>query len=131
MVATRFVTTYECDASDAYKQAYIQAKKEDIVLVQSPVGMPGRAVRNDFIRQTEKRKEQTEVLAESKPSWNCRQCLEKCNPAKIPYCITDALVNAVKGNVERGLIFCGTNAYRAEKLEHVSEIMEEFSMDTV
>lgn len=130
-VATRFVTTYECDASDAYKQAYIQAKKEDIVLVQSPVGMPGRAVRNDFIRQTEKRKEQTEVFAESKPSWNCRQCLEKCNPAKIPYCITDALVNAVKGNVERGLIFCGTNAYRAEKLEHVSEIMEEFSMDIV
>ncbi len=126
-VATRFVTTYECDASDEYKQAYIQAKKEDIVLVQSPVGMPGRAVRNDFIRQTEKRKKQENSSMESRSSWNCHQCLEKCNPAKIPYCITDALVNAVKGKIDQGLIFCGTNAYRAQKLEHVSEIMEEFS----
>ncbi len=126
-VATRFVTTYECDASEAYKQAYIEAKKEDIVLVQSPVGMPGRAVRNAFIRKTEEQKEQESRPADARPSWNCRQCLEKCNPAKIPYCITDALVNAVKGKIDQGLIFCGTNAYRAQNLEHVSEIMEEFS----
>lgn len=115
--ATRFVTTYECDASDAYKQAYIDARKEDIVLVQSPVGMPGRAVNNAFIRQAVKEKAE---------NWKCHQCLEKCNPAKIPYCITDALVNAVKGNLNKGLIFCGANAYKSKKMEHVSEIMEEF-----
>lgn len=116
-VATRFVTTYECDASDRYKQAYIDAEEEDIVLVQSPVGMPGRAVKNAFILDNEKDKPE---------NWKCHQCLEKCNPANIPYCITDALVNAVKGNLDQGLIFCGSNAFRAKKLEHVSEIMEEY-----
>ncbi len=116
-VATRFVTTYECDASDDYKQAYIDAEEKDIVLVQSPVGMPGRAVNNAFIQGNGKEKSE---------NWKCHQCLEKCNPEKIPYCITDALVNAVKGNLDKGLIFCGSNAYRAKKMEHVSEIMEEF-----
>ncbi len=115
--ATRFVTTYECDASEAYKRAYIDAREEDIILVQSPVGMPGRAVNNTFTRQKVKEKDE---------NWKCHQCLEKCNPGKIPYCITDALVNAVKGNLDKGLIFCGANAYRATKMEHVSEIMEEF-----
>lgn len=116
-VATRFVTTYECDASDVYKQAYINAEEEDIILVQSPVGMPGRAVNNSFILEKKKNKPE---------NWKCHQCLEKCNPAKIPYCITDALVNAVKGNLDKGLIFCGANAHRAKKMEHVAEIMEEF-----
>ncbi len=132
-VATRFVTTYECDASDAYKQAYIQAEKEDIILVKSPVGMPGRAIRNAFIRQKETENKERllqekggAAQQEQKAAWNCYQCLEKCNPAKIPYCITSALVNAVKGNLDQGLIFCGSNAYRAKKLEHVAEIMEEF-----
>ncbi|MEY8392047.1 nitronate monooxygenase family protein [Lachnospiraceae bacterium 45-W7] len=116
-VATRFVTTYECDASDEYKQAYLDAEEQDIVLVQSPVGMPGRAMKNAFILGKEKDKPK---------GWKCHQCLAKCNPEKIPYCITDALINAVKGNLDKGLIFCGTNAWRAKKLEHVSEIMEEF-----
>ena len=116
-VASRFVTTEECDADFRYKEAYIQASKEDIVIVKSPVGMPGRAVNNTFTRQKVKEKDE---------NWKCHQCLEKCNPGKIPYCITDALVNAVKGNLDKGLIFCGANAYRATKMEHVSEIMEEF-----
>lgn len=119
-VATRFVTTYECDASEAYKQAYIQARKEDIQIVKSPVGMPGRAIRNEFIRKTEQGNGE-------KTQWKCHQCLEKCNPREIPYCITDALINAVKGNLERGLIFCGENAWRSEKMEHVEEIMKEFA----
>lgn len=116
--ATRFVTAYECDASDAYKQAYINAGKEDIQIVKSPVGMPGRAVHNVFI----------DKAAQGKMGLKkCRQCLERCNQKDIPYCITDALINAVKGNLEDGLIFCGENAWRAEKLEHVSDIMEEFA----
>lgn len=117
-VATRFVTTRECDASDAYKQAYIDAKKEDIVIVKSPVGMPGRAIHNAFLDK---------VAAGERFMRGCRQCVSTCNPETTPYCITEALVNAVKGNLDEGLIFCGNNAYRAEKIESVSDIMEEFS----
>ena len=116
-VATRFVTTYECDASEAYKQTYIDAKEEDIIIVQSPVGMPGRAISNDFM----KRAKQGRI-----PHGKCHTCISTCKPAETPYCITEALVNAAKGNVQEALLFCGSNAYRATKLEHVKDIMEEF-----
>lgn len=117
-MATRFVTTYECDAPMAYKQAYLDAKEEDIVIVNSPVGMPGRAILNPFMQK---------VKAEGRIAHGkCHLCVSTCKPAETPYCITDALVNAARGNVEDALLFCGTNAYRAEKLEHVKEIMDEF-----
>lgn len=116
-MATRFVTTYECDADDAYKQSYINADEEDIVIVQSPVGMPGRAILNPFMQKAKKGK---------LPHGRCHSCISRCNPAETPYCITDALVNAAKGNVEEALLFCGANAYRATKLEHVKDIMDEF-----
>ena len=116
-VATRFVTTYECDASDAYKQSYIDAKKEDIVIVQSPVGMPGRAILNPFMKKAKEGRI---------PHEKCHLCISTCKPDETPYCITDALVNAVKGKIEDGLLFCGANAYRATKLEHVKDIMDEF-----
>ena len=117
-IATRFVTTRECDASEAYKQAYIDAKKEDIVLVKSPVGMPGRAIHNAFLDK---------VAQGERFMRGCRQCISTCKPETTPYCITEALVNAVKGNLDEGLIFCGSNAYRANKIETVADIMEEFS----
>ena len=117
-MGTRFVTTKECDASEAYKQAYINAKEEDIVIVKSPVGMPGRAIHNIFLDK---------VKAGERFMRGCRQCIKTCNPATAPYCITEALINAVEGNLDEGLIFCGSNAYRAEKIETVAEIMEEFS----
>lgn len=116
-VATRFVTTYECDAADAYKQAYINAKKEDIVIVKSPVGMPGRAILNPFMKKAK----QGQI-----PHGKCHLCISTCKPDTTPYCITEALVNAAVGNVDEALLFCGSNAYRAEKLEHVKEIMDEF-----
>lgn len=116
-MATRFVTTEECDASDAYKQTYINAAKEDIILVKSPVGMPGRAIRNSFM----------ERAAQGRiPHGKCHMCVSTCKPGETPYCITDALLNAVKGNVEEALLFCGTNAYRATRLEKVKDIMDEF-----
>lgn len=117
-LATRFVTTYECDAHPAYKQAYIDAKPEDIVIVKSPVGMPGRAIRNGFLEQVEQG---------NRFMKGCRKCITTCDPKTVPYCITQALINAVEGRVEEGLLFCGSNAYLASKLEHVQEIMEEFS----
>ena len=113
----QFVTTYECDASDAYKQSYIDAKKEDIVIVQSPVGMPGRAILNPFMKKAKEGRI---------PHGRCHLCISTCKPEETPYCITDALVNAVKGKTGEGLLFCGANAYRATKLEHVRDIMEEF-----
>lgn len=118
-LGTRFVTTYECDAGEAYKQAYIQAKKEDIVIVDSPVGMPGRAIHNAFL---DKVKEGERYMT------GCRQCIKRCNPATAPYCITQALISAVEGRLQDGLIFCGKNAYRAEKMESVADIMEGFSL---
>lgn len=117
-IATRFVTTRECDASDAYKQAYIDASKEDIVIVRSPVGMPGRAIHNAFLDK---------VQSGERFMRGCRQCITTCRPDTAPYCITEALINAVEGNLEEGLIFCGSNACRADRIETVADIMEEFS----
>lgn len=116
-MATRFVTTYECDASPEYKETYLNAKKEDIVIVKSPVGMPGRAISNAFMERAAK---------ERIPHGRCHSCIITCKPGETPYCITDALVNAVKGNVDEALLFCGANAYRSDKMEHVDDIMKEF-----
>ena len=113
-VATRFVTTEECDASMAYKQAYLDAKEEDIIIVKSPVGMPGRAIRNRFMEEVEAGKTKVE---------RCFRCLEHCDPVKIPYCITRALINAAEGDEEHALVFCGSNAWRSTKMETVHEVM--------
>ena len=117
-MGTRFVTTWECDASEAYKQTYLHAKKEDIVIVDSPVGMPGRAIRNRFLEEKENRRESIK---------KCYQCIATCNPANTPYCITRALVHAAKGETDDALLFCGENAWRCEKMEHVTDIMAEFA----
>lgn len=115
-VASRFVTTEECDADIRYKEAYIQASKEDIAIVKSPVGMPGRAILNPFMKRV--------MLGERIPHTPCHQCLAKCKPAEIPYCITDGLINAAKGNVEDALLFCGANAWQAQRIETVAEVVE-------
>ena len=96
-MATRFVATEECDASDEFKQAYINAKQEDVKIVKSPVGMPGRAIYNNFIKQTEQTKSKIE---------KCYKCIKTCDVTKTPYCITKALINAVEGNMNKALIFC-------------------------
>ena len=115
-IASRFVATEECDASPAYKQAYIQAKEEDIAIIQSPVGMPGRALRNAFIRRVEETKD---------PIRKCYNCLKKCNPAEVPYCITKALIDAVQGDVENGLVFCGANTGRIREMTTVHDLIKE------
>lgn len=115
-VSTRFVTTGECDAPMAYKQAYIDAKQEDIVIVKSPVGMPGRAIKNAFLERVS----QAPVKVE-----RCFNCLEHCNPATTPYCITKALIQAAEGKLEDALLFCGSNAYRCNKIETVPAVMRE------
>ena len=115
-ISTRFVVTEECDASNEFKQAYLNAKKEDIEVVISPVGMPGRAILTPFINRTREGRI---------PVDKCFKCLQHCNPMDTPYCITKSLVNAVDGNINEGLVFCGVNAYRLNKMTTVKEIFEE------
>lgn len=115
-VAGRFVTTEECDADIRYKESYLKAEKEDIVLVKSPVGMPGRAIKNAFIDR---------VCREKRiPPKRCYGCLKTCNPAETPYCITQALMNAARGDVENALLFCGAKAWKAERIESVKEVID-------
>lgn len=115
-IASRFVATNECDASEAYKQAYVEAAETDVEIIQSPVGMPGRALHNAFIDR----------LKDARiPIKKCYNCLEKCNPSNVPYCITKALIDAVKGDVENGLVFCGANVGRIHKMTSVHELMQE------
>lgn len=117
-MATRFVATEECDAHINFKMAYINSKKEDIMIVKSPVGMPGRAISNKFM---EERKLTNEKISK------CYKCLKKCDMATIPYCITGALVRAVKGDIENSLVFCGENAYRLDKITTVKELIQELT----
>lgn len=115
-MATRFVVTEECDADPRYKQAYLDAKKEDIIIVKSPVGMPGRAIRNSFMEARKTSKEDIK---------KCYQCIKGCNPAETLYCITGALSRAVQGDVDNSLVFCGENAYRLDRMTTVKELFEE------
>lgn len=119
-MATRFVATEECDADINFKMAYVNAKKEDIQIVKSPVGMPGRAIRNDFIKRTETDKD---------PIEKCYGCLAKCDMKNIPYCISQALFKAAKGDTDNALLFCGENAYRVDKITTVHEIFEELTKE--
>ena len=96
------------------EEGYINAKEEDIVIVKSPVGMPGRAIKNKFLERVAKGPVKVE---------HCFRCLEHCDPATTPYCITKALINAAEGKIDDALLFCGSNAYRCEKIETVPEVM--------
>lgn len=120
-MATRFIATYECDADPKYKQAILDAKDEDIAIIQSPVGMPGRAVLNKFIIKSREARVKVE---------RCFRCLKCCDPATTPYCITKALIEAAKGNVDDGVIFCGSNAGRIKKLVSVEELINELKNET-
>jgi nitronate monooxygenase len=114
-MATRFVTTEECDASIEFKNAYIECKKEDIGIIKSPVGMPGRAIINEFIN---------DVNSGNKKPYKCPyHCIITCNYESSPYCIAFSLINAKKGRMKHGFAFAGENAYRAEKIVSVKELV--------
>jgi len=120
-MATRFVTTKECDASEAFKQTYIDAKEKDIEIIKSPVGMPGRAIVNSFIEK---------VRQGQKHPFSCPfKCIRTCDISSSPYCIITALYNAFKGNFEGGYAFAGSNAFRATKITSVKEIFTELIED--
>ena len=120
-LATRFIPTYECDASQTYKDVLLAAKPEDVRIIHSPVGMPGRALNTPLVQ----------ALAQGKrfAPRHCARCLKTCDPAKVPYCITHALIEAVKGNVEEGLFFCGANVGRLDRMYTVRELMDELTAE--
>ncbi|MGE5389875.1 MAG: NAD(P)H-dependent flavin oxidoreductase [Deltaproteobacteria bacterium] len=115
-MATRFVATEECDAHINFKMAYVNCTEEDIQLVQSPVGMPGRAIRNELLRRLESGRI---------PFKKCYLCLKTCQPKTTPYCISRALINAVQGNIDEGLIFAGSNAWRIDGITTVKQLMQQ------
>ena len=116
-MATRFVATKECDASEDFKKAYINAREEDIVIIQSPVGLPGRVIRNQFI---------DDVKAGKTKPFKCPfRCISSCNFKEAPYCIAQALLNARKGNLAEGFAFAGYNAYRTTSIISVKDLIAE------
>lgn len=119
-MGTRFIGTIECDADIKFKEMLVNAKEEDIEIVVSPVGLPGRAVINKFMSKI---KEEPEKITK------CYNCLKPCNPAKTPYCISKALINAVKGDVDNALIFTGSNGYKIDKIVSVKELITELVTD--
>jgi len=115
-MATRFVASHECDASMEFKEAYVKCKKEDLIIIDSPVGLPGRAIQNKFLE---------EVSSGVKKPFRCPwKCLRTCDFKNAPYCIALALTNAKKGNLEKGFAFAGANAFRTDKISSVKELIE-------
>ena len=114
-MGTRFVTTDECDASDEFKQSYINARKEDIEIIQSPVGMPGRAIHNNFLQKVKEGLKQPKACPFN--------CIKTCDVTHSPYCIMLALYNAYKGKMENGYAFCGSNAWRTDKIVSVKKLI--------
>jgi nitronate monooxygenase len=114
-MATRFVATHECDADLRFKQSYVEAKQEDLVVIQSPVGLPGRAIQNEFIEA---------VTSGDKKPFKCPyHCITSCNYKESPYCIASALINAKKGNLNLGFAFAGKNAYRVDRIVSVKDLI--------
>jgi nitronate monooxygenase len=120
-LGTRFVTTTECDASDAFKQTYIDAKAEDIEIIKSPVGMPGRAIGNGFLDKVK--------LGIKQPIRCPFKCIRTCDVSSSPYCIISALYSAFKGNFNSGYAFAGTNAYLAQKIISVKETFNDIKRE--
>ena len=116
-MATRFICSEECDADYQYKEAFVNAKKEDVVLVKSPVGMTARALNNSFVQKVNK--------GQKIEKTRCFNCIKTCDPKITPYCITEALIRAVQGDVEDGLIFCGAKAYLNHEIKPLKEIVED------
>lgn len=106
-----------------YKRSISECRKRSIVIVKSPVGMPGRAILNPFMKKV---KEQGRIA----PA-HCYRCLKHCNPGTTPYCITQALINAAKGNVDDALLSAGHDAYRADHLETVKEVIDSLMHERV
>jgi NAD(P)H-dependent flavin oxidoreductase YrpB (nitropropane dioxygenase family) len=114
-MGTRFVCTDECDVHENFKQAYLKATKEDLVIIKSPVGLPGRVLKNKFVEDIMK--------GDTTPTSCNFCCLKTCSPKTAPYCIAKALANAAEGNLDKGFVFAGANAYRCTEIVPVKKLI--------
>lgn len=114
-VGTKFVATEECDAALPFKQAYLNSSAKDIRLIESPVGLAARAIENPFLQKVD--------AMGRIPVRKCYQCMNHCKPAETKYCISQALIDSVKG--KEGLVFCGANAFELKELSTVEKVMKE------
>jgi tRNA-dihydrouridine synthase len=116
-MGTRFVATHECDADIRFKESYVSCKEDDIEIIKSPVGLPGRAIKSKFLKDVSSAKKM-----KLKCTW---KCLRNCNIKTVPYCISLALDNARKGILEKGFAFAGSNAFRINNITSVKELLQE------
>ena len=116
-LGTRFVATEECDASDEFKQAYVDANEEDIQIIKSPVGMPGRSIYNSFLKEATEGKRRPDVCKHN--------CIKSCDSKTTSYCISEALLSAYNGNLEDGFAFVGSNASRVKEISTVKNVFNE------
>jgi NAD(P)H-dependent flavin oxidoreductase YrpB (nitropropane dioxygenase family) len=115
-MATRFVCTDECDVDDKFKQMYLKSTKDDITIVKSPVGMPGRVFRNEFVDKVQH--------GDTTEKYCTFKCLKTCNPKAIPYCIAKVLTNAAAGNLDAGFVFTGANGWRCNEIIPVKTLVQ-------
>ncbi|MBU0683227.1 MAG: nitronate monooxygenase family protein [Candidatus Omnitrophota bacterium] len=122
-LGTRFVATFECSVADAFKQLYLDADEDDIVFIQSPVGMPAKALRTKFLN---------DILRGERKKFDCNyQCLRTCDPATVQYCIAKALINAADGDIDNAVVFAGTNVSKVNKIVSVKELIDEIVAETI
>lgn len=114
-IGSKFIASFECDAADEFKQNFLNATKETIAIISSPVGMPGRAIVNDFLLEAN--------AGNRRPEYCKYHCIKSCNPKTTLYCIADALSYAQQGKLDRGFAFAGAKAYKEDKIRSVSEII--------
>ncbi len=120
-MGTRFVPTFECDADENFKKSYILAEREDILIIDSPAGMPGRVIKNNFVEN---------ILKGIKKPVSCSwKCLKTCNYKEVSFCIAQALFNAAQGKMEEGFAFAGTNAYLTKQIISVKEVFNQLKRE--
>jgi len=120
-MSTRFVATEECDAPAPFKAAYVAAQREDVVIIDSPVGMPGRAIRSAFLDEVSR--------GERMPDMCVTNCLKPCIPSQVPYCIASALINSAQGHMHDGFAFCGSEVHRIQEITTVQALMAELTTE--
>lgn len=122
-IGTRFVATNECSVAEAYKQVYVNATDDDIVFIQSPVGMPAKVLKTKFLE---------DILRGERKDFTCNyKCLRTCNPGTVQYCIAKALIDAATGDIDNAVVFAGSNVSRVNKIVPVKELIDEIVQETI
>ncbi|HJX58506.1 MAG TPA: nitronate monooxygenase family protein [Thiobacillus sp.] len=116
-VGTPFAVTEEGDAHLNFKRVLLDAKPEDIVTFMSVAGLPARAVKTPWLANYLKRESKLQAVAKADPN-RCAiglHCLTQCGlrdglKKAGQFCIDSQLVAALKGEVNKGLFFRGSES---------------------